>query len=82
MEQHIIVTVIYEMHLLTSLGKGLLTILQQHIALRDFDLSGFKILLQHRCQIIWTALSRLSLCAEHTLIRLLNGGYLPSEENI
>lgn len=70
------------MHLLTSLGKGLVIILQQHIALRDFDLSGFKVLLQHRFQIIWTALSRLSLSAEHTLTLLLDGGYLPLEEEI
>lgn len=70
------------MHLLTSLGKGQVIILQQDIALRDFDLSGFKALLQHKCQIVWTALSRLSLSTEHILILLLDGGYLPSEEEM
>lgn len=56
------------MHLLSSLGKGLVVILEQHIALRDFDLSGFEVLLQHRCQITRTALSSVSLSTEHTLI--------------
>lgn len=70
------------MHLLNSPGRGPVVILEQHTARRDFDLSGFKVLLQYRCQIIWTALCSVSLSSERKLIPLRYVAHLPSEEEI